>query len=78
MADLDCHLVIIMDAERFDGVERKYVEYDIPSVLQMQSLASLSLETPTGSLAPKFLLMVYSAHKDYFVKFLQEPLPLES
>lgn len=22
--------------------------------------------------------MVYSAHKDYFVKFLQEPLPLES
>jgi pre-mRNA-splicing helicase BRR2 len=22
--------------------------------------------------------MVYTAHKDYFVKFLQEPLPLES
>ena len=28
--------------------------------------------------SPKFFLMVYSPRRDYFVKFLQEPMPLES
>jgi pre-mRNA-splicing helicase BRR2 len=28
--------------------------------------------------APKCLLMCYTPRKDYFVKFLQEPLPVES
>ena len=32
----------------------------------------------SDGIAPKFLLMVYAALKEYFVKFLQEPLPLES
>jgi hypothetical protein len=44
VADLDSHLVVVMDAERYDGNERRYVEYDIPSILQMQSIASLTTQ----------------------------------
>lgn len=35
MDDLDCTLVAVIDAQRYDGKERRYVEYDIPTVIQM-------------------------------------------
>ena len=31
-----------------------------------------------NKVSPKFYLMIYSPRRDYFVKFLQEPMPLES
>jgi hypothetical protein len=34
-----------MDLERYDGTERRFVEYSIPDVLQMQSLACETLQT---------------------------------
>jgi pre-mRNA-splicing helicase BRR2 len=37
VADLQSHVVVILDAEKYDGVEKRYTEYDIPSILQMQS-----------------------------------------
>lgn len=72
--DAASELVVVMNAEKWCGQERRHIEYDIPSVLQMQSLAAIKPEQGQ----PKFLLQVYSPHKDYFIKFLQEPLPLES
>jgi pre-mRNA-splicing helicase BRR2 len=73
------HLVIVMDVERYDGAEGRMVEYPMADVLQMEGLANLSLTTRDGSrLAPKCLLMCYTPRRDYFVKFLQEPIPIES
>ena len=37
VTDIQSHVVVILDVERYDGVEKRYAEYDIPSVLQMQS-----------------------------------------
>lgn len=31
--DLECHIVVILDAEKFDGHEHRSVEYSIPDVL---------------------------------------------
>lgn len=68
-----------MDVERYDGSEGRMVEYPIADVLQMEGLASKSLRTSDDQkLAPKCLLMCYTPRRDYFVKFLQEPLPVES
>jgi len=30
-----CSLVVVMNAEKYCGQERRHIEYDIPSVLQM-------------------------------------------
>lgn len=39
----------------------------------------MTIESDGGQrLAPKCLLMCYTPRKDYFIKFLQEPLPVES
>ena len=79
VTDLKSHIVVIMDVERYDGTEKRFVDYAIPDVLQMQGLACLTLKNRQGSsLAPKFLLMCYTPRKEYFVKFIQEPLPVES
>jgi pre-mRNA-splicing helicase BRR2 len=37
---IECHLVVILDAERFDGQEKRSVEYSIPDVLQMMGRAN--------------------------------------
>lgn len=34
-----------MDVEKYDGAERRFVEYSVPEVLQMQSLANQTLQT---------------------------------
>ena len=79
LLDVQSHMVILMDVERYDGVEGRMVEYPIADVLQMEGLANMSLPTAEGKkLAPKCLLMCYTPRRDYFVKFLQEALPVES
>ena len=76
---LGSNMVVLMDVEKFDGAEGRMVEYPMPDVLQMEGLANLALQTAEGQkLAPKCLLMCYTPRRDYFVKFLQEPLPVES
>jgi len=76
---LQSNMVVLMDVERYDGSEGRMVEYPMADVLQMEGLANRALETPDGQhLAPKCLLMCYTPRRDYFVKFLQEPLPVES
>ena len=71
LMDVQSHMVILMDVERYDGVEGRMVEYPIADVLQMEGLANQSLITSEGKkLAPKCLLMCYTPRRDYFVKFL--------
>lgn len=70
VCDLKSSIVIVMDVEKYDGVEQRFVEYSVPDVLQMQSIANQSTIKAEQKLAPKFLLLCYSPRKDYFVKFI--------
>ena len=36
-AELKSHVVVVLDVEKYDGVQKRYAEYDIPSILQIQS-----------------------------------------
>jgi len=68
--DLESHLVIILDAERFDGQEHKSVEYSIPDMLQMMSRANLTLKADSASSSAKCILYCHTPKKEYFIKFL--------
>ena len=37
ISELKSHVVVVLDVEKYDGVQKRYTEYDIPSILQMQS-----------------------------------------
>jgi pre-mRNA-splicing helicase BRR2 len=77
--DLESHLVIVLDAERFDGHEHRSVEYSIPDMLQMMGRANVPLTHKSqSSQAAKCILYCHTPRKEYFIKFLQEPLPIES
>lgn len=72
--DLSSHLVLVLDAESFDG--QRSTEYSVPDMLQMLGRANVTL--PGSNLAAKCVLYCHTPKKEYFIKFLQEPLPIES
>ncbi|MCJ1226445.1 DEIH-box ATPase [Toensbergia leucococca] len=74
--ELDCtaHLVIVMGTQFFEGREHRYIDYPISEVLQMFGQASRPLEDKSS----KGVLMVPAVKRDYYKKFLNEALPIES
>ncbi|KAI9834766.1 MAG: hypothetical protein M1819_002852 [Sarea resinae] len=74
--ELDCtaHLVIVMGTQFFEGREHRYIDYPISEILQMFGKASRPLEDKTN----KGVLMVPAVKRDYYKKFLNEALPIES
>ncbi|KAJ2112563.1 Pre-mRNA-splicing helicase BRR2 [Coemansia sp. RSA 922] len=66
------HTVVIMGAERFVGREHRYADYSVPEVLQMMGRAS------TAQGQAKCVLMCMANKRDFYKKFLYEPLPVES
>ncbi|KAJ1886808.1 Pre-mRNA splicing, partial [Kickxella alabastrina] len=66
--------VVIMGAEKYCGREHRYVDYSVPEVLQMMGRAS-TLALHEQALC---LLMCMAGKRDFYLKFLHEPLPLES
>lgn len=67
------HLVIIMDTQFYNGKVHAYEDYPITDVLQMVGRANRPLEDDDA----KCVLMCQSSKKDFFKKFLNEPLPVE-
>ena len=67
------HLVIIMGTQFFDGREHRYIDYPISEVLQMFGKA-----TQASGKAARGVLMVPQVKRDYYKKFLNEALPIES
>lgn len=76
--DLESHLVIILDPERFDGHEHRSKEYSIPDMLQMMGRANIPSNSSGSTLSAKCIIYCHTPRKDYFMKFIQEPLPIES
>mmetsp|Transcript_57678 Transcript_57678/g.103593 ORF Transcript_57678/g.103593 Transcript_57678/m.103593 type:complete len:2173 (-) Transcript_57678:154-6672(-) len=68
------HLVVIMDTKKFDGRENRYVDYPIHDVLQMMGRASRPGVDQSGMCC----LLTQNSKKEYYKKFIYEPLPVES
>jgi len=68
------HLVIVMDTKKFDGRENRYVDYPIHDVLQMMGRAS----RPGLDQSGMCVLLTQNSKKEYYKKFIYEPLPVES
>lgn len=72
--EANAHLVIVMGTQFFDGHEHRYIDYPISEVLQMFGRSGRSSIDKSS----KGVLMVPSVKRDYYRKFLNEALPIES
>lgn len=74
--EIDCkaHLVIVMGTQFFEGREHRYIDYPISDILQMFGKASRPLEDKSS----RGVLMVPAVKREYYKKFLNEALPIES
>ncbi|KAI1005935.1 Pre-mRNA-splicing factor [Podosphaera aphanis] len=74
--ELECtaHLVIIMGTQFYEGRDHRYIDYPLSEVLQMYGKASRPLEDKSS----KGVLMVPAVKREYYKKFLNEALPIES
>ena len=74
--ELDCtaHLVIVMGTQFYEGREHRYIDYPISEILQMFGRAN----RPLNEKSAKAVLMVPAVKRDYYKKFLNEALPIES
>ncbi|RMZ80202.1 hypothetical protein DV737_g3117, partial [Chaetothyriales sp. CBS 132003] len=74
--ELPCtaHLVIIMGTQYFQGREHRYIDYQISEILQMFGRATRPQQDTVG----KGVLMVPAVRREYYKKFLNEALPIES
>ncbi|KAK4192708.1 putative pre-mRNA-splicing factor [Podospora australis] len=74
--ELDCtaHLVIVMGTQYFEGREHRYVDYPLSEVLQMFGKAT----QPSADGRGRGVLMLPAVKREYYKKFLNEALPVES
>ncbi|KAL5471241.1 hypothetical protein EMCRGX_G029336, partial [Ephydatia muelleri] len=68
------HLVVVMDTQYYDGRGHRYVDCPVTDILQMVGLANRPLVDDSGVA----VLMCQSSKKEFYKKFLYEPLPVES
>ncbi|KAK1757664.1 pre-mRNA splicing helicase [Echria macrotheca] len=74
--ELDCtaQLVVVMGTQYFEGREHRYVDYPLSEVLQMFGKALQPARDGRG----RGVLMLPATKREYFKKFLNEALPVES
>ncbi|KAF8328166.1 Sec63-domain-containing protein [Cantharellus anzutake] len=68
------YMVVIMGVQFFEGKEHRYVDYPITDILQMMGHAS----RPLVDNSSRCVLLCQQTRKDFFKKFLNEGLPIES
>lgn len=72
--NISSYLTVIMDTQFYNGKIHSYEDYPITDVMQMVGRANRPLEDNDA----KCVLMCQSSKKDFFKKFLNESLPVES
>ena len=72
--DLYCYLTIIMGTEYYDGKDHRYSDYPIADLLQMMGRASRQSIDHIN----KCVILCPANKRDFYKKFLFEPLPIES
>ncbi|KAJ4272229.1 Pre-mRNA-splicing helicase BRR2 [Fusarium torreyae] len=68
------HLVIVMGTQYFEGREHRYVDYPLSEVLHMFGKALRPSKDGRG----RGVLMLPQVKREYYKKFLNEALPVES
>jgi pre-mRNA-splicing helicase BRR2 len=68
------HLVIVMGTQYYEGREHRYIDYPISDILQMFGRACRPLQDKLS----RGVLMVPAVRREYYKKFLNEALPIES
>ncbi|XP_014676711.1 PREDICTED: U5 small nuclear ribonucleoprotein 200 kDa helicase-like [Priapulus caudatus] len=71
---INAHLTVIMDTQYYNGKIHAYVDYPITDVLQMVGCANRPLVDEDG----KCVILCQGSKKEFYKKFLYEPLPVES
>lgn len=71
---MSAHLVVVMGTQFFDGREHRYVDCAMTDVIQMVGRASRPQVDSIG----KVTIMCHPSKKEFYKKFLHEPLPVES
>ena len=71
---VQAHLVVIMDTQSYNGQHHMYDDYPITDLIQMVGRANRPLHDDDA----KCVLLCQSSKKDFYKKFLYEPLPIES
>ncbi|KAL1643346.1 Pre-mRNA-splicing helicase BRR2 [Diplodia intermedia] len=72
--NVNAHLVIVMNTQFFEGREHRYIDYPISEILQMFGKAG----RPGQEKLSRGVLMVPAVKREYYKKFLNEALPIES
>jgi len=72
--DVQCYISVIMDTQFYNGKLHCYQDYDVTDVMRMMGFAC----RPGQDADAKCVLMCNSTKKEFFKKFLFEPLPVES
>ncbi|KAI0164808.1 Sec63 Brl domain-containing protein [Xylariaceae sp. FL1272] len=74
--ELNCfaHLVVVMGTQHFEGREHRYIDYQLSEILQMFGKAL----RPSKDGRSRGVLMTSAVKREYFKKFLNEALPVES
>merc|ERR1719183_380647 len=72
--NLSAHLVIILDTKKYQGSEKRWIDYPIYDVLQMTGRAS----RPGIDQSGMCVLMCHTSKKEYSKQFIYEALPVES
>ena len=72
--NLGAYLVIVMGTQFYEGREHRYIDYPISEILQMFGRASRPGKDKLG----KGVLMLPAPKREYYKKFLNEALPIES
>ncbi|KAK9472497.1 Sec63 Brl domain-containing protein [Dipodascopsis tothii] len=68
------YLVVVMGTQFYDGREHRYIDYPLSDLLKMLGYASRPLEDHEG----KTVIMTPALKRNYYKKFLNEALPIES
>ena len=72
--NLAAHLAVVIDTQYYNGKIHAYEDYPVTDVLQMIGRANRPIVDEEG----KAVILCQSSKKDFFKKFLYEPLPIES
>ena len=70
---ITAHLVIVMNTQFFEGREHRYIDYPVSEILQMFGFANRPEDKSSRG-----VLMVPAIKRDYYKRFLNEALPIES
>ncbi|ORY19390.1 Sec63 Brl domain-domain-containing protein [Clohesyomyces aquaticus] len=70
----NAHMVVIMGTQFYEGREHRYVDYPISEILQMFGKAGRVGEDKSA----KGFLFLPAVKRDFYKKFLDEALPIES